>query len=143
MVTALTLIVEGAVRVTVAVQPIPDTVAVAPAVKRKPAGRVSTNARPIWGGLPATLVRRKLSGVLVPAVMAALEKRLLSVGRIGTMAVNMLGTVSVSAVLTVDVAPTNTWKPFPPLVPAVASKGIVALMTIGNPHRSGTVVLTT
>ena len=80
MVPAATLIVDGAVRVTVAVQPTPDTVAVAPVVKRKPVGRVSTNAMPACAGLPAAFVRRKLSGVLVPEVMDAPAKFFVSVG---------------------------------------------------------------
>ena len=80
MVPAATLIVEGAVRITVAVQPLPDTVAVAPVVNRKPAGKVSTNARPACAGLPTAFVRRKLSGVLVPEVMDAPAKFFVSVG---------------------------------------------------------------
>ena len=50
IVPAETLMVEGAVNVTVAEQPVPVTVAVAPVVKRKPDGRVSTNAIPVCAG---------------------------------------------------------------------------------------------
>ena len=141
---AVTLIVDGAVRVTVAVQPTPVTVAVAPVVNRKPVGSVSVNAIPVCAGFPVALVTRKLSGVLAPAAIEVLEKFLVSVGCTGvTIAVNLFGTVSVSALLVDDVAPTKTWKPFPALLPAVAPRGIVALMTIGKPHRNGMDVLTT
>ena len=83
IVPAVTLIVDGAVRVTVAVQPTPVTVAFAPVVKRKPVGSVSVNAIPACAGFPVALVTRKLSGVLAPATIEVLEKFLVSVGCTG------------------------------------------------------------
>ena len=83
IVPAVTLIVDGAVSVTVAVQPTLVTVAVAPVVNRKPLGSVSVNAIPVCAGFPVVLVTRKLSGVLAPAAIEVLEKFLVSVGRTG------------------------------------------------------------
>jgi len=78
---AETLMVEGTVSVTVAEQPGPLTVAVAPGAKRKPEGRVSTKAMPVWTGLPVAFVRRKVSAVLPPLGMAAKAKLFVSVDR--------------------------------------------------------------
>ena len=83
MVPVATLIVDGAVSVTVAVQPVPLTVAVAPAVKRKPDGSVSIKAMPVCAGLPVELVKRKLRGVTAPARMDPLAKLFVSVGAAG------------------------------------------------------------
>jgi len=80
IVPADTLIDEGAVNVTVAEQPVPVTVAVAPVVKRKPEGSVSTNAIPACAGLPVAFVSRKLSGVLAPARIEAAPNALVNIG---------------------------------------------------------------
>lgn len=80
IVPAVTLMVEGAVKVTVAAQPVPVTVAVAPVVNRRPDGSVSTNAIPVCAGLPVAFVSRKFKGVLVPAGIAAAPKVLVRVG---------------------------------------------------------------
>ena len=83
MAPAVTLIVEGAVSVTVAAQPVPETIAVAPDVKRRPEGSVSTKAMPDCTGLPVEFVKRKLSGVTAPARMDLLAKLFVSVGAAG------------------------------------------------------------
>ena len=77
---AVMLIVAGAARDTVAEQPAPVTVAVAPGTRRKPEGSVSVNAIPDCRGLPDELVRRKLSGVTPPSKIDALAKLFVSVG---------------------------------------------------------------
>jgi hypothetical protein len=77
---AETLIVEGAVSVIVATQPVPATIALAPVVKRKPEGKVSVNAMPDCIGLPAVLVKRKFSGVTPPARIEPLAKLFVRVG---------------------------------------------------------------
>ena len=80
MVPAVTLMVEGAVNVTFAEQPVPVTIAVAPVVKRKPEGRVSTKAMPLCAGLPVALASRKFRGVLAPAGIVVAPKALVKVG---------------------------------------------------------------
>lgn len=84
MVADVTLIVDGAVSVTVAAHPMPTTVAVAPGVRRNPDGRVSTKMMPACAGLPAELVRRKLSGVLLPTGIDDETKLLVNCGNTET-----------------------------------------------------------
>ena len=75
-----TAIIDGAVNVTVPVQPAPTNEAVAPVVRRKPEGSVSTKLIPDCAGLPAEFVSRKFSNVLAPARMEAAPKDLVNVG---------------------------------------------------------------
>ena len=79
IVPAEMLIEEGPTSDTEAAQPAPDTVAVAPAVSRRPAGSVSTKAIPDCAGLPAALVSRKRSAVLPPDAIDGAAKLLVSV----------------------------------------------------------------
>ena len=80
MVPAVTLIVEGAVSVTVAAQPDPVTLAVAPVDKRKPDGSVSTKEIADCTGLPVELVSRNLSGATPPTRIEAAPKVFVNVG---------------------------------------------------------------
>ena len=82
IVPALTVIVEGAVKATVAEQPAPVTVVVAPGVKRRPAGKVSTNAMPVCTGLPVEFVRRNVSAVVPPLTIEDVAKLLVKVDRV-------------------------------------------------------------
>ena len=98
IVMADTLIAEGAVSATVAAQPVPDTVAVAPTVRRRPLGRVSTNAKPDCAGLPVVLVTRKLSAVLPPTEIVEAAKLLVSDGCVRDAEPTVVCTVLVDAV---------------------------------------------
>lgn len=80
MLPAVTAIVEGAVSVTVATQPVPATLAVAPVDKRKPDGSVSIKDIPACAGLPIEFVSRNLSGATPPRGIAAAPKLLVTVG---------------------------------------------------------------
>jgi hypothetical protein len=80
IVAAVTLMVDGALNATLAAHPAPTTVAVAPAVKRNPDGRLSVNAMPDCAGLPTVFVNRKLSSVLPPMAMLDAAKLLVNVG---------------------------------------------------------------
>ena len=104
IVAADTLMVEGAASTTFAAQPAPDTVAVAPAVRRRPLGRVSTNAIPDCAGLPVALVIRKRIAVLPPREIADAAKLLVSDGCDKVAGPTVVCTVLVDALC--NVAPT-------------------------------------
>ena len=93
IVPAETLIVEGEASETVAAQPVPDTVAEAPTVRRRPLGNVSINANPDCAGLPVALVRRKVSAVLPPNEIVDAAKLLVSVGAVVLMGPTVTRTV--------------------------------------------------
>lgn len=74
------LMVDGAVKITVAAQPAPDTDDVAPTLSRKLAGSVSTNAMPDCAGLPAELANWKTRLATPPGTIDGAEKFLLKTG---------------------------------------------------------------
>ena len=79
MLPADTLMTFGCTSETVAAQPAPVTLAVAPSGNRNPTGNVSVNETPLCTGLPTAFVIKKLSAVLDPAMMLAAAKLLVSV----------------------------------------------------------------
>jgi hypothetical protein len=80
IVPALKLIVDGAIRATLPVQPAPTTTPEAPGESFNPDGRVSVKAMPVCDGLPALLVRRKLRPTVLPAAIDALANAFVSTG---------------------------------------------------------------
>jgi hypothetical protein len=80
---AETLMVAGGLNVTVAAQPVPEIVALAPDTNLRPDGSVSINAIPDCSGLPVEFVKRKFSRTDPPLAMDGAAKLLVSVGADG------------------------------------------------------------
>ncbi len=89
------------------------------------------------------VITAMLSGPKPLAIMAppATDRLLVKSTVAAAIALRRFGTDSVTMGFTDEVAPTKTWKPFPPLLPVGAPAGMVAVMTMGKPHRVGIEVL--
>ena len=133
IVTADTLMEVGAASTTLAAQPAPDTVAAALAVRRRPLGRVSTNAIPDCAGLPVALVIRKLSAVLPPAEIAEAAKLLVSEGCDKLVGPTVVCTVLVDALC--KVAPT-CWVLVAVFGIAVPAGGIAACASVAPASKT-------
>jgi hypothetical protein len=76
-----TLMVDGAVKTTLAAHPAPDTKDVATRLRRNPAGSESTNVIPACAGLPAELVNWKTKFATPPGTIAGTEKFFVKTGK--------------------------------------------------------------